>query len=255
MDLLKKPSTDFSAVRDGRTSMPLWLDVDLTSARSIAAGSCLVINIAGNSFYVDADTTNVGIATIHFQDTNLGNSSAPFVAAPGFVANVGFTQILIENAAQVGKRLRIFYGVDIDFRAGVNASVISGSVSITNGLVNTRPESGSVSYTDLTIYAANAAQLVLSPGSNTNGLIVNQGNIVAQSTVPAICTLLAKASAPANTGDGRVIFATDTSLGGSYWNAGSLKKDIYVPAGLGLYFITQSAETAYSLHSCQYKLL
>lgn len=256
MDLLKRPSTDFAAVRDGRQSLPLYIDVDLTTARSISGNNPLILNIAGNSFYTDADTTNGGNAIVHFQDTNLGNASAPFFVSPGFIANVGFTQLLIENTAQAGKRMRIFYGVDIDFQAGVNASIsINGAVSITNGLVNTRPESGSISYTDLTIYAANAAQLVLSPGSNTNGLIVNQGNIVAQSTVPAICTLLAKASAPANTGDGRVIFATDTSLGGSYWNAGSLKKDIYVPAGLGLYFITQSAESSYSLHSCQYKLL
>lgn len=120
---LLPPTTDFERVRDGRNSMPLWLDIDLSSARSISAGTALLINIAGNSFYVDNDNSNVGTATVHFQDTNLGNASAPFLVSAGFIANVGFTQILIENTAQASKRLRIFYGVDIDFQAGVNASI------------------------------------------------------------------------------------------------------------------------------------
>lgn len=120
---LKAPSDDFAAVRDGRKSMPLWLDVDLSSARSIAAGTAQVINIAGNSFYIDADTENVGDARVHFQDATLNNASAPIYVSAGSIMTVPFTQILIENDAQPGKRLRILYGVDIDFRAGVNASI------------------------------------------------------------------------------------------------------------------------------------
>lgn len=120
---LKAPSDDFAAVRDGRKSMPLWLDVDLSSARSIAAGTANVINIAGNSFYIDADTKNVGDARVHFQDATLNNASAPIYVSAGSIMTVPFTQILIENDAQPGKRLRILYGVDIDFRAGVNASI------------------------------------------------------------------------------------------------------------------------------------
>lgn len=120
---LKAPSDDFAAVRDGRKSMPLWLDVDLSSARSIAAGTAKVINIAGNSFYIDADTENVGDARVHFQDATLNNASAPIYVSAGSIMTVPFTQILIENDAQPGKRLRILYGVDIDFRAGVNASI------------------------------------------------------------------------------------------------------------------------------------
>lgn len=129
--LLKTPSTDFNTVRDGRNSLPLYIDVDLSTARSINANTQLVLDIAGNSFYSDADTTNGGNAVIHFQDTNLGISAAPFFVSPGFIANVGFTKLLIENTAQAGKRIRIFYGVDIDFQAGVNSSIsISGAVSV-----------------------------------------------------------------------------------------------------------------------------
>lgn len=157
---IDQPKSDFERIRDGRTSMPLWLDIDLSTARSISAGTALFINIAGNSFYIDADTANVGVATVHFQDTNLGNASAPFYVNPGFIANVGFTQVLIENASQAGKRLRIFYGVDIDFQAGVNSNInISGTVSngsqVRKALTNT---AGSVGLASAQLVAANASR-------------------------------------------------------------------------------------------------
>lgn len=255
MDFLNKPSTDFAAVRDGRNSLPLWMDIDLTSARSIAAGNALSINIAGNSFYVDQDTANVGNATVHFQDTNLGATSAPLFVSAGFVANVPFTQILIENTAQAGKRLRIFYGVDINFQAGINASIsISGTVSVNNPL-SVRPETGAVYYAENTPLAANTAVQVCAPAANVNGLIVTAGHSFSlNATSIPTCALIAKASAPANVIDGQIIFASKNYMGGSFHVAGELPKDIFVPAGKGLYFICNYAE-AIGIHSCAYKLL
>lgn len=131
--LLNAPSSDFAAVRDGRRSMPLWLDIDLSTARSIANGSAQVLNIAGNSLYSDQNLLQ-GVATIHFQDATLGNTSAPITVNPGFIAGVPFTQLLIENAAQPGYRLRVFYGVDIDFQPGTGGLVnVSGTVSVMDG--------------------------------------------------------------------------------------------------------------------------
>jgi len=130
---LSPPSSDFAAVRDGRRSMPLWLDIDLTTARSIAAGTAQVLNIAGNSLYSDQNLIQ-GVATVHFQDTALGNTSAPITVNPGFIAGVPFTQLLIENAAQPGYRMRIFYGVDIDFLPGTGGLVnVTGTVSQVDG--------------------------------------------------------------------------------------------------------------------------
>jgi len=85
----QKPSVDMEAVRDGRRAPPI-----------------------------------VGNGTVHFQDTNLQQSSAPIYVGPGFIAKVPFTQLLIENkTAQAGKKLRIVYGTDVDFTAGVNATI------------------------------------------------------------------------------------------------------------------------------------
>lgn len=120
MNALRKPTSDFARVRDGRESIPLYIDVDLSVARS--GSSALQLSIAGNSFYIDANP-NDGVAQIQFQDTGFDNASPPIYCGPGAIFRVPFTQISVENAAQAGKKIRIIYGVDIDFIAGSIASV------------------------------------------------------------------------------------------------------------------------------------
>jgi len=120
----QKPSIDLDAVRDGRRAPLLYLDIDLSTVQTLTNGNPVILPISGNSFYIDQDPSIVGNATVHFQDTNLGQSSAPIYVGPGFIAKVPFTQILIEcKTAQAGKKLRIVYGTDVDFTAGVNATI------------------------------------------------------------------------------------------------------------------------------------
>jgi hypothetical protein len=126
--VLTSPKDNFTAVRDGRRSTPFYYDVDLSTARSAAAGTALSLNVAGNSFYVDANPTD-GYALVHFQDTSSDRAASPLYASPGAIFNIPFTQILIENVAQAGKRMRIVYGVDVDFQPGsVSQIALSGSV-------------------------------------------------------------------------------------------------------------------------------
>jgi len=120
MKHLLTPSTDFSRVRDGREAIPLYIDVPLDTARS--GSGALQLNIAGNSFYIDANP-NDGVAQVQFQDTSFDRASAPIYCGPGAIFKVPFTQISIENAAQAGKKIRIIYGVDIDFIAGSIATI------------------------------------------------------------------------------------------------------------------------------------
>ena len=241
-EFLKKPSTDFGAVRDGRQALPFYIDIDLTTARSIAAGTALVVPIAGNSFFTDADTTNGGNATVHFQDIALGNSSAPFFVSPGFIANVGFTQLLIENTAQAGKRMRIFYGVDIDFQAGVNASIaITGAVSIT-GRVKPDEEAYTLNHSSISQLAANTPVTVVAPGTNVNGVRVKCAQIGAFSGSLGQVSFIAKSgAAPTTVIDGDVLLMVQE--GNSYQDR-SLQREIFVPAGKGLYFISSVLESA-----------
>lgn len=133
----KRPSIDFEEVRDDRRAHMLYVDIDLSTARTIAASTALVLNISGNTFYVDQDTSKVGNATIHIQDATLGAASSPVFVLPGFIAKVPFTQILIENTAQSGKILRIHYGVDLDFVPGVNATISLGG-AVRSSFTNTQ---------------------------------------------------------------------------------------------------------------------
>lgn len=129
-------SNQFQMARDGRLSMPLYYDVDLSVKRddNDPLFPPLVLNIAANSFFVDQDVANGGIATVTFQDTSFGATAAPFTVSPGFTTKITFTQIKIENAAQAGKKLRFFYGVDLSFDPGQSGVVtLAGGVSILQG--------------------------------------------------------------------------------------------------------------------------
>lgn len=256
MQFLEAPNSNFSRVRDGRESMPLYVDIDLSSARSIAGGNALVLNIAGNSFYTDADTTNGGNGIVHFQDTTFSRASAPFFVSPGFIANVPFTQLLIENDAQAGKRMRIFYGVDIDFQAGVNASIsISGTVSVSNPSLIFRPEAANGNFASNAALAVNTPIQVFAPAANTNGCILLTANLVEHSTVTfPVCTLLAKNSAPASVTDGEVILGIENTMS-TYVTSGSLKESQFIPAGLGLYYISATATTGLFTRCCRWKML
>lgn len=264
-EFLSKPSTDFNAVRDGRASMPLWVDVDLSVSRSIGATGVnvpLSLNIAGNSFYIDQDTANVGTSTVHFQDTNLGNASAPLFVSAGFIANVPFTQILIENAAQPGKRLRIFYGVDIDFQAGINASIaISGNVGINNTASAPVPCVDSAAfytgnYASITPAAALTAVQIIAPGANANGVLIRRASFWSNNAGAVIKgALIAKNAAPATLVDGAVLCSTEQVVQANGFNSScKMECDVVVPAGLGLYYITDIAEAACS-RTMLYKVL
>lgn len=254
------PSTDFDPVRDQRRATLLYYDVNLTNARSIAANTPLILNIAGNSFYVDQDTGTVGYATVHFQDTTLGIAPAPIYVGPGFIANVPFTQLLIENTAQAGKRLRIFYGVDIDFQAGVNAQVsITGTIATTVGIASLLGHGEYTnSYVSNTTKAANTPDTIFTPAANVNGAIVWHCDFATETAAAAFANsaVLAKNAAPANVTDGVAIVTgvNPTTRNANYGCSGELKNPIKIPAGLGLYFIATNAESN-AMRSCTYTLL
>lgn len=125
------PNVDFGAVRDGRRPPFFHYDLDLSTARSLAAGTAEVVELAGDSFYSDIDPVNQGDAVVIFQDTNLSANGAPVYVTRGHIVEAPFTRLLIENAAQPGKRLRFFYGVGIDFKPGAASTVnVSGSVRV-----------------------------------------------------------------------------------------------------------------------------
>lgn len=125
----RSPRTDFPAVRSDLQTTPLYYDVDLSSARSLAAGTQLELPLQGNVIYIDQLQT-AGNAVVHFNDEcRHGNTGV--TVYPGFIARVPFVKLVIENASQPGLTLRIIYGVDIDFVPAVSPG--SGVVQVVDG--------------------------------------------------------------------------------------------------------------------------
>lgn len=123
-----KPSTDFQATRDGRRTTLLGYLVDLSVARSFAAGTALLLDVQGNLFYSDplfdlAGNAQSGIARIHFQDENFNPVGTYITALPSALFKVPFTRLAVENYAQAGKFLYIVYGVDVDILPGASQQV------------------------------------------------------------------------------------------------------------------------------------
>jgi hypothetical protein len=151
------PSDNFESVRDGRDTFLRYLDVDLTSARTEA--SALTVNASGNSFYVDANPSD-GVAAVEFQDSAADASTARLYVSPGAIFSVPFTQFKITNAAQAGKKIRIVYGVDVDFQPG-SVSQISLAGSIAPYPITPVLSSFAVATVSTSLYAANASRKYL----------------------------------------------------------------------------------------------
>jgi hypothetical protein len=243
------PSQDFQAVRDDRRSKPLMYTIDLSSARSISAGTALALPLQGNVFYSDplydlSGNSVAGVARVHFQDQSLNPVGTYFTVQPQFICKVPFTQLLVENYAQPGKYLQVVYGVDLDVIPGLSnltQTTIQGIVSaqeygITYG----------ASYKSTTSMAANTPDTIFTPAANVSGAVLWRGSISTTAVSPYAGSIIAKASAPTTIIDGDVLASTESWVNSATQNAFSFRfeRPIRIAAGKGLYWIVNSAESA-----------
>jgi hypothetical protein len=114
-----------------------------------------------------------------------------------------------------------------------------------------------VSFSSNAGLVANTPQMVFAAGSNLNGAIIWRASTSAHNgTTSHYPALLAKATAPTSVVDGDVVEAANNygSAGGGYANGFTLRNPVFVPAGLGLYFINMATEGS-AHRSCLYSLL
>lgn len=231
------PNKDFRPVYDGRRSPLFHYDLDLSVARSVAAGTAVVVNVAGDSFFVDKNPSLVGPATVHFQDTTSGNAPAPVYCEPGFIAKVPYTRILIENDAQPGKIFRFHYGVDIDFTPGASSSVfINGNVAIIDNV------SSVVQHyrRDVVPAAAFGTNAVFLPAANVSGAYIRSLYLAATCGAADVANgaFVAAPAAPADflTGTQRIFLGFCRGNGGNNntWEFNLARK---IPAAWGLWFV------------------
>jgi hypothetical protein len=263
---LRPPSVPFTEVRDRTRAFPLYFDVDLTAARSIAAGTHLTLPLAGNFFYIDQDPANVGFATVRFVD-NQSVIDTPIFVGPGANWKVPFTGLVIENTAQAGKRLRIIYSVDQDAVPGINAQVvINGAVGVQGPhAINSGPVLadlpvltrevgalyGASNNTNVNL-AAGATATMVTAASNVNGVLVHRAFISTKAAADQECAMLAKATAPTSVIDGDCIVAA-TALANTV-GYDRLQEALFIPAGKGIFLFSNVLETL-SYKSLLYTIL
>jgi hypothetical protein len=127
---------DLEAVRAGIRNIVETTAVDLSVAHTLAGGNAVVLTIQGTALMIDKGA-DVGNATLHIQDQTATpvNSINVF---PGDTYDLPFTFIVIENAAQAGKVLRIHYGTGIAFKPSLAGTLtIAGNVAITQTVAGT----------------------------------------------------------------------------------------------------------------------
>lgn len=112
------------------------------------------------------------------------------------------------------------------------------------------------SYKSNTAKAANTPDVIFSPAANVNGAILKAAQSHSSSASFTMPAFIAKNAAPTSNIDGDVL-----AVGTAGWNNGSaictfvnINREIKIPAGLGLYFITGGAE-GNSHRSALYTLL
>jgi hypothetical protein len=250
----KYPVSAFDKVRDNRLQTIRHFDVDLSSARSAAVNTAKDYAVSGDSFYVDADPLG-GFCTIYLTPRDNSQAEVPLFVSPGFILNVPFTSIRVENTAQVGKKIRIVYGINVDFQPG---SV--SQVSISGGVTN-RPEASTGQFIASGTLNANTVNTIFTPGQNPNGTIVQLAE--AQDT-HSIDTLVDFGffyftSAPASPNAAGIfpvcLSQRITNGGASASSSCILRSDAYIPAGNGFYCIGSQATAGTSRRQARWKTL
>lgn len=241
--VLQRPSDDFNAVRDGRVSTLKYQDIDLSVARSDA--DAFVVNASGNSFYIDANPTD-GNAFVEFQDSARDGATVQLYASPGFIANLPFTYFKIVNAAQAGKKIRIAYGVDIDFQPGSIAQI---AVTNAGGFTAIRPEENTGFFSSTDALASLTPQTIFTPAQNPNGAYLLTAGFTALSASVNGAALIAHAAPPAVMTDGEIIVGhTRVISGATQCDIGNLFQTQFIPAGKGLYFMNEGGIAAGSVN-------
>lgn len=178
-----------------------------------------------------------------------------------------FVALVIYHLDAADQVVIISVGKDAD----IGSAKVSGSVTIAGGTsdvwvsntfsnplnITSGGQSYGASYRSITTLAANTPDTIFTPAANVNGAILHSAQFLdANGTGWSVPSFLAKANAPVSVVDGESILSSDNQVAtGTTWAAfGSLKNPLKIPAGKGLYFISNIASTIVS-RSALYTLL
>lgn len=150
-------------------------------------------------------------------------------------------------------------GSDVRYDRG--AASITGSVDLNAATIaqlrSPRPEAQTGSTNVSGALAATTAEVVVTPGTNVNGVIVYSATFSDYGTAPIQGGLLAKEGAPTAITDG-VMIAHIMSGGPSSSNThhkADLQRDVFIPAGLGIYWYASITTSSNCQRTTRFRVL
>lgn len=201
-------------------------------------------------YYMGRETVDVEGVEAGYAEYFRGEGQSPFDRVRIYSASTQSVQFVTRN------------GSDVRYDRG--ASTVGGSVDLNAGTIaqlrSPRPEANTGRYASSAAIAANTAHVVFLPGANTNGAILLTADINAyDNTTSCLGAFVAKSITPTSINDGDVLLTSKVTAiaGASAASSGTLPEMQFIPAGLGLYYITSNNLLTYALQhrACRYKLL
>jgi hypothetical protein len=209
---------------------------------ALPAGGSQTILAIGSYFRIQSSSGAVSV-------TVDGIGTLPSLLAGQGFKGVKYQRLLLTDVSGALNVGTILTASDefIDNRTyGVNSLDAATILSIQKPLAETG------NYASGAATVANTPVTLFTPGSNANGAILLSASAQWENNGGNILTLqsfLAKSSAPATPFDGSVCLATQYVgyVGsGNSWGNSVLPKELFIAAGLGLYFISDTATAVYN---------
>jgi hypothetical protein len=202
--------------------------LDLSSAQTLKEFA-----LAGDVLYVDKLSTG----TVKFRPDMSWQRGFPLGANSG-VRDFPFKSLLLEWDAQPGETFVLWFGYGINIIPPNQDITTIGSIT---DPVRIAPMSYASSFDSAAVLAAGVNTTILAPGSNLDGVDIEDCGIVAFGAATAYITLLAKSSAPASIADGEIIFAASQSPTGASLPGSGLWQRRTISSGKGIYLRPESA--------------
>ena len=217
---------------------------------TLAPNASVQIPAQNQNFFILSATGTLGVwgdTFGHFDGLTYGQG----------LNNVPFNRLILSDQSGASNTIKILLSPG-QFTNQILQSIVS--INSAQVLQLIRPEQSSGNYKSASAIAANTPDVIFTPAANVNGALILSANFLTNCTAStfAMPSMIAKNAAPGSVIDGEVVLcASNVSLNGAanFYEGGSLTQEVFIPAGLGLYFITAQAVAANALRACRFKLL
>jgi hypothetical protein len=213
------------------------------------AGESRLFALSGEYFEVIEAPNPIDVLLSDFNGAQRARMNQ--AAASFYSKGVSYGVIQITSAS--AQTIRFAYGTgETGTRRSTGAVTVSGPVALDAAtlaaleITNVRPEGSTGFWSDASATVANTPIVVFTPASNTNGVVLMSAAATNQcNSGLAVEAFIHKTSAPVSLSDGSIVLQSVMhAIVPSCVISSQLPKDQLIPAGHGLYFISNIGNAA-----------